>query len=177
VTRYSAKKITALLLNISKTTSKNQKGLLLEELILYIFKKCPGVELISKRELNAFRDEEVDALFWNGSDNRVLGFLGCTFAVECKSWSRSVGSRAIVTFKSTLKSRGCSYGILITLKGISGDYDPPTQAYHEIAFALNEMCHILVMTREEIASLRDTDGLAFLLKQKACDLARKGTAI
>jgi hypothetical protein len=177
VSRYSVRKITKLLSDIGSANTNDQKGLLLEELVIYIFEKVPGIEMIGNRELNVFEDEEVDALFWNGSDNRLLGFLGCPFAVECKSWSRSVGSRAITSFKSTLKSRGCSYGILVALNGISGTINPPTQAHHEIVFALSEMCHILIVTREEIATLRETDDLAFLLKQKACDLARKGTAL
>lgn len=175
--RYSTRKINGFLTKSSNAATNAEKGGALEELVLYVFEKVPGIELIANRELSSFDDEEVDALFWNGSGGNGLGFLGCPFAVECKSWSRSVGSRGIVSFKSTMKSRGCGYGVLVTINGISGSSHPPTEAHHQIAIALLEMCHILVVTKEEIEALRDTDDLVYLLKQKTCELARKGTAL
>jgi len=99
------------------------------------------------------------------------------FITECKNWSRPVGSRGVITFKSTLKSRGCDHGILVATNGISGTSEPPTEAHNQIARALSEMVHILVITREEIEGLNDTDGLVEPLQRRLCGLSRKATAV
>jgi len=175
--RYSSRKIRHYLSQSDKATTNTGKGQALEDLICYILEKVPGVKVIDRNVLSAFDDEEIDVLFWNSRDNEGFGFLPCTFAVECKSWSRSVGSRAVSAFQSTLKSRGCEYGILVATNGISGTSNPPTEAHHKIAVALSEMFHILVVTREEIEALRDTNDLIQLLQQRICELARKATAL
>lgn len=134
--------------------------------------------ILERNEPSAFNDEEIDVLVWNERQNRGLYFLPCTFLVECKNWSSPVGSRGIVTFTSTLRSRGCDHGVLVATNGISGNSDPPpTEAYHQIAMALSNMVHILVLTRQEIEALSDTQSLVALLQQRLCGLARRGTAV
>lgn len=175
--RYSSQKIVNYFQQGDMATTTTGKGQALEDLICYIFGKVPGVSVIKRNEPSAFNDEEIDVLFWNEKHNRGLYFLPCVFIAECKNWSRPVGSRGVTTFKSTLKSRGCDHGILVATNGISGTSEPLTEAHHQIAMALSEMFHILVITREEIEALSDTDGLVELLQRRLCGLSMKGTAV
>lgn len=175
--RYSSQRIMRYLQRGDAATTTTEKGEALEDLICYVFERVPGVSVIERNEPSAFNDEEIDVLFWNEKHNRGLYFLPCVFIAECKNWSTPVGSRGVVTFKSTLKSRGCDHGILVATNGISGTSEPPTEAHHQIATALSEMFHILVITREEIEALSDTDSLVELLQRRLCGLSRKGTAV
>lgn len=175
--RYSSRKITTYFNQGDTAATRTEKGEALQNLICYIFGRVPGVSVIGDHELSAFNDEEIDVLIWNRRDARGFYFLPCIFLVECKNWSNAVGSRGVVTFKSTLRSRGCDHGILVAANGISGNSEPPTEAYHEIAMALSEMLHILVITREDIEALRDTNGLVELFQKRLCGLTRKGTAV
>jgi hypothetical protein len=158
-------------------TTTTGRGQALEDLICYLFGKIPGVSVSERNEPSAFNDEEIDVLFWNKRHNRGLYFFPCLFIAECKNWSSAVGSRAVITFTHTLRSRGCDHGILVANNGISGTSEPPTEAHHQIAMALSDMVHIMVVTREEIQALSDTDSLVELLKRRLCGLSRKGTLV
>jgi hypothetical protein len=158
-------------------TTTTGRGQALEDLICYIFGKIPGVSVSERNETSAFNDEEIDILFWNERHSRGLYFLPCLFIAECKNWSSPVGSREVVTFTHTLRSRGCDHGILVATNGISGTNDPPTEAHHQIAMSLSDMVRIMVITRQEIEPLSDTDSLVELLKQRLCGLSRRGTLV
>lgn len=175
--RYSTHKIRSDLQQGDIRTTTTEKGKVLENIICYIFAKVPGISVLERNKPSVFNDEEFDILFWNKKNYNGLYLLPCTFLAECKNWSEPVGSRGVVTFKSTLRSRGCDHGILIANNGISGTSDPPTEAHHQIAQALSEMFHIIVITREDIVALRDTNDLIKILQKRLCGLSRKGTAL
>lgn len=175
--QYSSQRIRRFFQRGDAARTRTGKGQALEDLICYIFEKVPGVSVSERNEPSAFNDEEIDVLFWNQRHNNGLYFLPCLFIAECKNWSNPVGSRGVITFTSALKSRGCDHGILVATNGISGTSEPPTEAHHQIAMALSEMVHILVITREEIEALSDTDDLVELLQGRLCGLSRKGTAV
>jgi hypothetical protein len=174
---YSLKKIRKYLRQADAAPTRTEKGAILEDLVCYLIEKIPGVSVLERNETTAFNDEEFDILAFNEQDDKGVYFLPCTFLIECKNWATPVGSRTIVNFKSTLRSRGCDHGILVATHGISGTNDPPTEAYHEIALALSDMFHILVITRQEIEGLNNSDSLVDLLKQRLCGLKRRGTAV
>ena len=174
---FSSQKITAYLQKGDSATTRTGKGKALEDLTCYLFEKVPGVSVDERNELSAFDDEEIDVLFWNKRPNNGLYFFPSLFIAECKNSSNPVGSRNVTNFISTLRSRACDHGILVAANGISGTTDPPTRAYHQIAFALTQMIRILPVTREEIEALSHSDDLVELLKRKLCGLSRRCTAV
>jgi Restriction endonuclease len=97
--------------------------------------------------------------------------------VECKNWSKSVGSTEVNWFDAKLRSRGLLYGILIAAQGITGDAQDLTAAHHVIAGALREQRRLLVITENELLQLTDTDALVYMIKEKLCDLAVSGTIV
>src|SRR5688500_17847246 len=99
------------------TTSR---GRALEDLICYVFGALPGVEIVERNALNNFATEEVDVAVWNNRHSAGLHFMPNVFLIECKNWSRAVGSQEVAYFASRLRHRGCDHGVLIAAHGITG---------------------------------------------------------
>lgn len=156
-------------------TTTAGKGRALEDLICYVMSLVPGVAITHRDQLNAFLTEEIDVAVWNDGSADGFHFLPNIILVECKNWSNRVGSAEVSWFDSKLRSRGLTFGILVTTLGITGDGADLTRAHLEIAGALREGRRLIVLTTAEILGLADTDELIRLIKVKLCDLAVKGT--
>jgi hypothetical protein len=153
------------------------KGRALEDLICYVFQKVPGITVTRRNTMNAFETEEIDVAFWNERNRTGFYFLPHLIVVECKNWSHPIGSEEVSYFSQKLQNRGLDYGILVAVNGVTGSDEDLTRAHYEIAMALSRGIRIIVITREEIASLSDTVALVKLLKEKLCDLAISGTVV
>ena len=173
--KLSANRIQALLQMGASATTTTAKGRALEDLICYIFAKVPGIEVVKRNTLNAFNTEEIDVALWNNRNANGLYFLPNILLVECKNWSYPLGSQEVAYFVQRLQNRGRDHGILVAANGITGNAHDLTAANYEIAMALGRGLHILVVTRAEIETLRDTHQLHRLLKEKLCELAVSGT--
>jgi hypothetical protein len=151
------------------------QGRALEDLICYVMGLVPGVAITHRNALNAFETEEIDVAVWN--DGRADGFffLPNIVLVECKNWSKNVGSEEIAWFVHKLRSRGLTFGILVTTLGITGRAAEMTAAHDVIAGALREGRRLIVITTAELLATPSTDDLVHLVKMKICDLTVKGT--
>jgi hypothetical protein len=69
----------------------------------------------------------------------------------------------------------CEFGILISIRGITGDERDLTAAHSIVSKALGEKRRLVVITTDELQLLADTDALGSLIKRKLCDLAVKGS--
>ena len=152
------------------------KGEALECLVRYLFRKIPGVSIDETDEESAFGNDEFDILVWNTRES-ALYFLPTSFIIECKNSIRPVGSREIDAFRALLRSRACDHGILVTCSGISGNNNPPTDAYAKISEALHDFVNILVVTRGDIEALHSTEELVKVLKKRYGGLKRTGTCV
>ncbi len=162
----------------SEETNNNQeKGEILEELICYIFEKIPGIEITEKNIIDNLHSVEIDIAFWNDKKKNGFHFLPHTILVECKNWHQPVGHREITYFADILKGRGCEYGFLIAYNGITGDSHDLTAAHSKIAGALREGYRIIVITKDEILGLRNTQGFIKFIKSKLLKLTAKGSSI
>jgi hypothetical protein len=159
--------------NSASTTT--EKGRALEDLVCYIFETVPGIEVARRNVLNVFATEEVDVAFWNNRQQNGLYFLPNIILVECKNWSQPLSSQEVAYFVQRLQNRGRDFGILVAANGITGGPDDLNRAHYEIAMALGRGLNVVILTREEIISLRDTTQLVRLLKEKLCELAVSGT--
>ena len=160
--------------NASTTT---EKGRALEDLICYVFGKVPGIEITMRNSLNAFNTEEIDVALWNAKTLGGIYFLPHILLIECKNWSNPVGSAEVSYFISRLQNRGVDHGILIAVSGITGNSTELTDANFQIATALSKGTHIIVISKQELTSLRDTGNLVKLIKEKLCELAVSGTVL
>lgn len=159
--------------DLAATTT--EQGRALEDLICYVFERVPGIEVARRNILNTFETEEIDVAFWNNRQRNGLYFLPNIILVECKNWSRPIGSQEVAYFVQRLQNRGRDHGILVAANGITGSSEDRDRAHYEIAMALGRGFHILVLTRAEIETLTDTTQLVSLLKEKLCELAVSGT--
>ena len=158
-----------------KAKTAAEKGRALEDLICYLFEQIPGVSVGKRNAFNTFESEEIDVAFWNRMDADGFYFLPNIILVECKNWSKPVGSEEVNWFDSKLKRRGQSFGILIAANGITGSSQRIEAAHEIIRVALSEGRQLIVITQAEISNLQTTEDLVKLVQEKLCELVVSGT--
>jgi hypothetical protein len=161
---------------VAATTTTGQ-GKALEDLICYVFQKLPGITVTRRNNTNAFNTEEIDVAFWNEQRATGLPFLPNVILVECKNWSKTVGSEEVNWFDTKLRNRGQTFGILVATNGITGNANDITDAHSIIAVALRESRQLIVITKAELLTFADTHQLILMIKEKLCDLAVMGTVL
>lgn len=171
----SSRKIIGLLQLTQEGSTTTEQGRSLEDLVCYVFGKVPGITITHRNQLNVFHSEEIDVALWNEKRPRILDFLPNVILVESKKWSRPVGSAEVEWFVSKLRRRGLDFGIIVAVRGITGDAQDRTSAHQIIAQSLGEQRRIVVLTADDLLSLESTDTLVELIKLKLCDLAVTGT--
>ncbi len=79
-------------------------------------------------------------------------------------------------FISKLQDRGLSTGILISLSGITGAADGISNAHSEVVNAvIRDKVSVLILTRQEIEALTNTDELVNILLDKILSLTIERT--
>lgn len=172
--RYSVNTITGHLNNCDNGQTYFEKGRAFEDLTCYLFETIPGISITQRNQMNAFQNEEIDVAIWNERSKYGLSFLPNIILIECKNWRGPVSSNEVSWFFNKLSSRGLDFGILIANNGITGDAQDLTAAHSIIAQHLVQRRRIVVLTRAEIESLRETSEIVKLIKQKLCILAVSG---
>ena len=74
-----------------------------------------------------------------------------------------------------LQNRGLDFGILVAARGITGNAQERTSAHQIIAQSLSNRRRIVILTRNDIITMRDTALLVTLIKTRLCELAVTGT--
>lgn len=159
--------------NAAATTAG--KGKALEDLICYVFAQVPGIAITKRNALNEFGNEEIDVALWNEQEGDGLPFLSNIVLIECKNWSKAVGSIEVNWFDSKLRNRGLDLGILICANGVTGNGTDRNAAHDTVAAALREKRKLIVITTDAIVAMDDTDQLVTLIKERLCELAVSGT--
>jgi hypothetical protein len=164
--RYSQRRIAALLRAVDEAPDSDAKGARLEDLVDYLFTKIRGVSFLERNVLDAPRAHELDSAYWNDQPESEVAFLDAVILVECKATQDPVGSAAVGWFVRKLQDRGAHHGILVALSGITGA-GHQTSAESEVITALvRDKIKILLLERDEVSNIRNTQDLANLLKQK-----------
>ncbi len=172
---FSTVRIRTYLARGDGATTTKDKGDALEDLIVYLFERIPGMTALFRNQRNPFGTEEIDIAFWNDRAPDGLYFLPDTILVECKNWSHPVDYDTLAGFDAKLRSRAQSVGILIAANGITGNPAFKADAYSVVTNALAQQRRLIVLTRAEIEAMADTDDLVLLFKTKLCQLAASGT--
>jgi Restriction endonuclease len=155
--------------------TNDAKGKALEDLACYLFGQIPGVSITERNPLNAFATEEIDVALWNEQDPAGLKSFNAVILVECKFWSKPVGSEQVGWFLKKIENRGLDFGILLAMRGVTGDPQDRGQAHYEVAMVLPKKIRLIVITRAEIEALSTTEELVTQIRRKACQLAVAGT--
>jgi hypothetical protein len=143
-----------------------RRGAALEQLAQDLFGAIPGVTLTLRNNKDAFYAQEIDVAAWNQGDPAGLLGFPQILLIECKNWSAPVGSMEIAWFDTKLRLKGCSFGVLLALEGITGKPHSLTAAYSILAAALREKRDIVVITKGDLEALQSVDDLVALIKQK-----------
>lgn len=174
---YSVNKIKTYFEKSEQEKNSDKKGDILEELTCYLFEKISGISMSLKDELNVTQSEEIDIAFWNNQSKKGYWFLPIIILVECKNTITPVASKDVSWFFQKLRNRKTNYGFLIATNGITGDKKNLNAAHDIIKIALKEGINIIVITKEEILNLKNTEDLIELTKKKLCQLTVRGTSL
>jgi hypothetical protein len=146
-----------------------ERGRALEDLLVYLFCKIPGVRLIRRNVLTQDVSGEIDLIFWN--DKSVLDFLPNVLMFECKNWDGRVDSASVSFFITKAVNRHLPHAFLIAANGVTGDRDQLRSAHAHLHNALvTHDCKILVLERMELSALGSTDQLIALIIDKISEL-------
>lgn len=173
--KFSAKKIKDLFAKSDAAKTNVEKGKCLEDLAVYLFEMIPGISVTARDKKNTYDAEEIDVALWNEQHARGFKTLNFLILVECKNWSSPVGSMEVNWFLTKIKNRALDFGILIAANGITGSDEDRRQAHDVVSKALAEGVRMILLTRDEILSLADTDELVRTVKCKLCELIVSGT--
>lgn len=171
---YSSAIISGHLHNCDNGLSSQERGRALEDLVCYLFEMIPGIEITQRDQMNAFHTEEIDIAIWNDKEQSGLCFLPHIILIECKNWSQPVASNEVSWFFNKLASRGLDFGILIAANGITGNVTELTASHSIVAQHLANKRQLVVITKEEIDQIVNTNQIIRLIKEKLCVLAVTG---
>jgi hypothetical protein len=174
---YSRSKIKTLLRQSDNALSPDEKGGKFENLMIYVFSKVPGVSFYGRNIFDDNRAEEIDLAFWNPQNRSELCFLDAVLIVECKNTNQPVGSKDVAWFVTKLRGRGTGCGVLVSLSGITGSSDGPSNAHSEVLDALKSGIKILLVNRDEILGLSQTQDLVAILQEKMLTLQLRKAVI
>jgi hypothetical protein len=111
----------------------------------------------------------MDLYFFNAREREGLHFLDCPLIIECKGWTDAVDGQEIRRFATLLKDKGRCNGIIVALSGITGDPEMMSAGFYHVAAALLGGQLVLVLTGDDLANARDTQGLIALLRRRMLD--------
>ncbi len=134
-------------LDLVKNASSNMaKKDSLEDLAKYFLSAIKGLKVI-ERDCRG-PSEELDLLVANESNDAPLKTIGNPLAVECRHRRKPASSKDIRDFRGKLTDIGLKAGILITLKGVTGDHFDAVGVIRE---ARKSGVSIIVITLEDLA--------------------------
>ena len=156
------------------SSSTHDKGKIFEDLTCYLFEMIPGVIIAKRNTMNQYNTEEVDVSIWNDKYNEGLPFINNIFLVECKNWSSSVGSVDVNWFATKVEDRGLDFGVLLATNGITKESNEIKRAQSILSGYLRKHIRIIVIEKEEILSLQNTEDMVRMIKDKICELVVNG---
>ncbi|AGP38783.1 restriction endonuclease [Sorangium cellulosum] len=102
-----------------KERDRNRRGIQLERLMALLLKTLPGFERLDTRLRNEV--EEIDIIVQNGSTDPFWQKESPYLLVECKNWSKHVGSKELRDLWAKMEGRfdRCRLALLVAPGGIA----------------------------------------------------------
>ena len=156
---------------ISKSSSPNEQGFALEELLCNLFKKIPGLSITKRNEDRKFDGKDIDIIIWNDQKSDGFYFLPNILSISARRWLEKIGREHISWFISRLKERGLSFGILVAMNGLVEDEEERSLVRQQISSALNDERQIVILKGLDFEKINSTEQIVTLVKEKLCELA------
>lgn len=114
--------------SLAAAADPNRKGLLLEELMILLFRSIHGFRHVNVRRKS--EDEEIDLVIRNESSDPLWFRESSYILVECKNWSRPVDPREFDRFQSKLERRfgRARLGFFVAAAGFTKGFHSTRQA-------------------------------------------------
>lgn len=154
-------------------TSTTAKGAALEGAVDYLFNRFPGLRTVDRNTRDVHGVREIDVFMRNDWSRSGMDFLHWFLIIECKNLANAVGYQDVVAFKDLLLTKNCPSGILVAAAGIAGEAGK--DAWSAIEDAQKQGASIIVLTRADLESVRDTRDLRAVLERRLLYLALNGT--
>ncbi|QPC82918.1 restriction endonuclease [Phototrophicus methaneseepsis] len=151
-TQYIKSRCKELLLSCDTAKSNNEKGKALEDLTELLFTLNNVLTLVDKRVSTG--DEEIDLVIQNNIDRPFwLAFQSPLFFIECKNWSRPVGTAEIRNFEGKLRNhqRMVRIGFFVCLSGFTNE------VFSELKRMGRDGQHIVLIKRDDIEEFISSD--------------------
>jgi hypothetical protein len=149
------------------------RGDALANLVGYILTSTPGVSDVRYSRRDAFSAQEVDIAFTQQphadgfpQDDHVPNHI----MVECKHLSEPASAMDVAWFYYKLRTRGLSFGILVSSRGLTGSRGRGSAAQRVIAEALQDRVAIVAMNGTEVCQCTDTAHFVQLVKDRISEL-------
>ena len=147
-----------------------EKGAALEAVVAETFCLVDGVGLIKRNLVDNAGSLEIDILLYNQCQRGGLPFLPNHIFIECKNWQTPVNAATLTIFTGKLHKFRVDFGILVAANGITGDVNERTAAHAHLQSVFDrDGLKVIVVTRQEIEALRNTDDLEELMRNKYGD--------
>jgi hypothetical protein len=140
-----------------------------QELFSYLLGKVPGIRT-RPNAIDPFQAEEIDIAVANTNSTNGLACFPYVFLVECKDWDKPVDSPSVAVFIDKLMNRYVELGILVAANGITGDPRLLKAAQFKVAMAQGRGVRVLVLTLDDLCSVKTTQKLVALLVDRLLDL-------
>lgn len=116
---WGANSLNNLIIAVETSTSPNDKGKSLEELLVRLFSESKSFAINEIRLTT--ETEEIDIMVLNKSVDPRFMRESAILLVECKNWSGKCGKNEFVLFKEKIENRKsrCSLGFLISWNGFA----------------------------------------------------------
>ncbi|MGH9954366.1 MAG: restriction endonuclease, partial [Nitrososphaeraceae archaeon] len=142
------------------------KGRVLEEAISKLIELVPNLKVVRSRVYDGVH--EVDLLVRNFNREGVWAdFEGIIF-VECKNWSKPVGSSEIDSFYAKLRNKHIKSGLFISIKGITGK--KMEDARGQIRLCLHDGYNIIIVNGKDIKEILNCKDVSAKMDEKYIEL-------
>jgi len=162
--KHTTDRILRDLLHFALTANAQEKGKLFERFIEKVLSTIKGLKIL---KVNArLRAEEIDIMVQNNVSEGFWRTLGSPIIVECKNWTKKVGSKEISILSDKMRtiSRNVKLGILVAPNGVSGDYQ--SNAVLKIREKRQQGLYIVVLVKEDLEEIAAGTHTAKVIEKK-----------
>ena len=145
-------------------TNAQEKGKLLERFLEEILCTIKGLKILKVSA--RLRAEEIDIIAQNTVSEGFWRTLGSPIIVECKNWTKKVGSKEISILSDKMKSISpdVKLGILVAPNGVTGDYQ--SDGVLKIREKRQQGLYIIVLIKEDLEEIASGTHTSMVIEKK-----------
>lgn len=165
---YDRAKLASLVSSLGAAGTTTARGRRLQDLVDFLVDDLPGVETVDPNRFNIGRTEEKDVWLRHARESAGMPFDDRDIPVECKNEGTKTGPQDVAWFGEKIRNSGGRDGVLITNAGLSGGHQ--SGGHEEVRRQLAKGTRVVVLTVQELASLRSGTDLLALLTDRFTEL-------